>query len=139
MVNNTKSSSRFQQVFYNTGVGILIVDKNRTLIEVNPKFCETLGYTRDELIGKSAEIIHISNKTYKEFGERAFKQVSKSKDKNSDGEIIHKGISQRHFARSFTIADDVKIGEAQLKDGLLTISCEKIIPEHRKKKLINIK
>ena len=67
------------------------------------------------------------------------KQVSKSKDKNSDGEIIHKGISQRHFARSFTIADDVKIGEAQLKDGLLTISCEKIIPEHRKKKLINIK
>ena len=67
------------------------------------------------------------------------KQVTKSKDKISDGEIIHKGISQRHFARSFTIADDVKVGEAQLKDGLLTISCEKIIPEHRKKKLINIK
>ena len=67
------------------------------------------------------------------------KQLNKSEDQNVDGEIIHKGISQRQFARSFTIADDVKIGEAQLKDGLLTISCEKIIPEHRKKKLINIK
>tara|TARA_B100000424_G_scaffold119164_1_gene89964 strand:+ start:213 stop:596 length:384 start_codon:yes stop_codon:yes gene_type:complete len=67
------------------------------------------------------------------------KQVDKSENKNDDGEIIHKGISQRHFARSFTIADDVKVNGAQLKDGLLTIACERIIPEHKKKKLIEIK
>ena len=67
------------------------------------------------------------------------KQVNKSENDNSEGEIIHKGISQRQFARSFTIADDVKVGEAQLKDGLLTISCERIIPEHKKKKLIKIR
>jgi molecular chaperone IbpA len=67
------------------------------------------------------------------------KQVNKSEDKNYDGEIIHKGISQRQFARTFTIADDVKVGEAILKDGLLTVSCKKIIPDHKKKKLIEIK
>ena len=67
------------------------------------------------------------------------KQVDKSDNKNDDGEIIHKGISQRHFARSFTIADDVKVNGAQLKDGLLTIACERIIPEHKKRKLIEIK
>ena len=67
------------------------------------------------------------------------KQVNKSEDKNEDGEIIHKGISQRQFARSFTIADDVKVGGAELKDGLLTIACEKIVPEYKKKKLIEIK
>ena len=67
------------------------------------------------------------------------KQVDKSDNKNDDGEIIHKGISQRHFARSFTIAEDVKVNGAQLKDGLLTIACERIIPEHKKKKLIEIK
>ena len=67
------------------------------------------------------------------------KQVDKSENKNDDGEIIHKGISQRHFARSFTIADDVKINGAQLKDGLLTIACERIVPEHKKRKLIEIK
>ena len=66
------------------------------------------------------------------------KLANKTKDEDSEGEIIHKGISQRQFARSFTIADDVKVGEAQLKDGLLTISCEKIIPDHKKKKLIKI-
>ena len=67
------------------------------------------------------------------------KQLNKSEDQNVDGEIIHKGISQRQFARSFTIADDVKVGEANLKDGLLTIDCEKIVPEFKKKKLIQIK
>ena len=67
------------------------------------------------------------------------KQVDKSSDKNTDGEIIHKGISQRQFARSFTIADDIKVNDAELKDGLLTISCERIIPDHKKKKLIEIK
>ena len=67
------------------------------------------------------------------------KQVNKSLDDNSDGEIIHKGISQRQFARSFTIADDVKVNGAALKDGLLTVSCERIVPEHKKKKLIDIK
>ena len=67
------------------------------------------------------------------------KQVNKSEESNVDGEIIHKGISQRQFARSFTIADDVKVNGAALKDGLLTISCERIIPEHKKKKVIEIK
>ena len=67
------------------------------------------------------------------------KKVNKSEDQNVDGEIIHKGISQRQFARSFTIADDVRVNGAELKDGLLTISCERIVPEHKKKKLIEIK
>jgi len=67
------------------------------------------------------------------------KQVNKSEEKNENGEILHKGISQRQFARSFTIADDVKVDGAELKDGLLTIACERIVPEYKKKKLIEIK
>ena len=67
------------------------------------------------------------------------KQVNKSEDKNVNGVILHNGISQRQFARSFTIADDVKVNGAELKDGLLTIACERIVPEYKKKKLIEIK
>jgi molecular chaperone IbpA len=67
------------------------------------------------------------------------KQVDKSDENSVNGEIIHKGISQRQFARSFTIAEDVKVNGAELKDGLLTIPCEKIVPEYKKKKLIEIK
>ena len=66
------------------------------------------------------------------------KKINKTVEKDGD-EIIHKGISQRSFSRSFTIADHVKVSDAQLKDGLLTINCEKIIPEQKKRKLIPIK
>ena len=66
------------------------------------------------------------------------KKINKAVEKDGD-EIIHKGISQRSFSRSFTIADDVKVSGAELKDGLLTINCEKIVPEQKKKKLIPIK
>ena len=60
-------------------------------------------------------------------------------DANKDEEMIHKGISKRYFKRSFTIADDVEVKGAELKDGLLRVSMEKIIPESKKMKTINIK
>ena len=65
------------------------------------------------------------------------KKINKTVEKKVN-EIIHKGRSQRSFSRSCTIAEDVKVNSAELKDGLLTISCEKIVPEQKKKKLIPI-
>ena len=65
------------------------------------------------------------------------KKIEKAVEKDGN-EIIHRGISQRSFSRSFTIADDVRVNDAELKDGLLTIVCEKIVPEQKKKKLIPI-
>jgi len=65
------------------------------------------------------------------------KQEDKSKDK--DGEVLHKGISKRYFKKSFTIADDVEIKGAELKDGMLKVSMEKIVPEAKKLKTIEIK
>ena len=61
------------------------------------------------------------------------------KDKDEDGNTIYKGISKRYFKRSFTIADDVEVKGAELKDGLLKVSLEKIIPESKKLKTITIK
>ena len=65
------------------------------------------------------------------------KEDDKSKDK--DGEVLHKGISKRYFKKSFTIADDVEINGAELKDGMLRVSMEKIVPEAKKLKTIEIK
>ena len=60
-------------------------------------------------------------------------------DAKKDEEMIHKGISKRYFKRSFTIADDVEVKGAELKDGLLKVSMEKIIPDAKKLKTISIK
>ena len=67
------------------------------------------------------------------------KKEKTSNKKNGNGEVLHQGISKRYFERSFTIADDVKVIGAELKDGLLTVSLERIIPEEKKEKVIEIK
>jgi len=63
----------------------------------------------------------------------------KSEEKDEDGNILHRGISKRWFSKSFTIADDVEVKGAELKDGLLKISMERIIPEGKAPRTIEIK
>ena len=68
--------------------------------------------------------------------------IKSKKDKEEDtkdGEVINKGIDKRYFSKAFTIADDVEVKGAELKDGLLKVSMERIVPEHRKAKTIDIK
>ena len=66
----------------------------------------------------------------------------KSKEKAKDDDVngmLHRGISKRWFAKAFTIADDVEVKGAELKDGLLKISMERIIPEGKKARTIEVK
>ena len=67
------------------------------------------------------------------------KDRTESDKKDEDGDIIHKGISKRYFSKSFTVSDDVEIKGAELKDGLLTVSLERIVPESKKARVIEIK
>jgi len=68
------------------------------------------------------------------------KSKKQEETKDEDGNVIqHRGISKRMFSKSFTIANDVEVKGAELKDGLLKVSMERIIPDHKKAKLINIK
>ena len=63
----------------------------------------------------------------------------KQEETDEDGNVIHRGISKRMFSKVFTIANDVEVKGAELKDGLLKVSLERIIPDHKKAKTIEIK
>jgi molecular chaperone IbpA len=87
------------------------------------------GFSRDDVSVEFAEgILTIKSKD---------KTASDKQD--ADGDIIHKGISKRYFSKSFTVSDDVEIKGAELKDGLLTVSLERIVPESKKARVIDIK
>ena len=67
------------------------------------------------------------------------KSIKETKsDKEKDG-VIHQGIAKRYFSKTFTIADDVEITGAELKNGLLKVSLHQIIPESKKPKQITVK
>ena len=76
------------------------------------------------------------------------KDVSITKEKNvlviegkvedESKDFVHKGLASRAFKRSFTLADDVEISGASLKDGILVVSLERVIPEEDKPVSIKI-
>ena len=92
------------------------------------KMCEELYCKKD--IDVSFENSVLTIKSIKDKDEKVVE--------DNDG-ILHKGIAKRMFSKSFTIAEDVEIKGAELKDGLLVVSMEKVIPEHKKAKTIEIK
>lgn len=51
---------------------------------------------------------------------------------------VHKGIAQRKFERKFTLADDVIVKGAQMENGMLYIELERIIPDEKKPRKIEI-
>ena len=62
----------------------------------------------------------------------------RSKPDQEEGEYLHRGIAKRAFSRSFTLSDDVVIKGADLVNGMLTINLEKIVPEEKKARMIEI-
>ena len=57
----------------------------------------------------------------------------------TDAEVVHKGIAGRKFVRSFALGEYMEVTGAELKDGMLNISIDRIVPEEKKPKTIKIK
>jgi molecular chaperone IbpA len=77
------------------------------------------GFKSDEIeVSTEQNILRVTSKVEKRDTERVY---------------VHKGLSRRSFTNSWQLADDVRVSSVDFSDGLLTISLEKIIPEHQKK------
>jgi len=57
-------------------------------------------------------------------------------DESSD--FLFKGIAARNFTRTFVLDDQIEIKDAAMLNGMLKIALERIIPEHKKPKKIEI-
>ena len=66
------------------------------------------------------------------------KKLEEKTEVNSDDSFVHKGIAKRSFMRQFTLSDDIIVKGADLKDGMLIIDLEKVIPDEKKPRLIQI-
>jgi|TARA_Y100000015_G_scaffold41542_1_gene47766 molecular chaperone IbpA len=64
---------------------------------------------------------------------------SKSSKDTSDVDYVHRGVATRTFTRTINLCDDQEIGEVTFENGLLTINIHKIVPDHQKLKVYEIK
>ena len=65
--------------------------------------------------------------------------VRSIKENSEDEDTQYRGISFRRFERKFTLADDLVVNNANLENGMLYIDIERIVPEEKKPRLIEVK
>ena len=65
------------------------------------------------------------------------KETETFKD-SKEPEYVHRGIAVRKFTKKFQLADDVIVIDASMKNGMLIIAMEKVVPEGKKKRTIKI-
>ena len=116
--DNVRSSLTANFPFYN----IVKKENNKFDIEV-----ALAGYDKKDIAVEYADNI------------LTLKSVKETKSDKEKDVVIHQGIAKRSFSKVFTVADDVEIKGAELKNGLLKISLEKIVPEGKKPKTITVK
>ena len=92
---------------------------NRYYIEI-----AVAGFTKDEIDIQVQE----GNLTIK--GEKI--------EATPDVQYLHRGIGGRSFTKVITIADTIEVKGAEIKDGILRVGLENVIPEHKKPRKIEI-
>jgi len=70
-------------------------------------------------------------KVYTEYGKLV---VEGKKEEKEKADYAHRGLSNRSFERSWTIADDTVVKEVNFEDGLLTVTLSKVVPDHHARK-----
>ena len=64
--------------------------------------------------------------------------IGKKREDMPEGEMLHVGIANRGFERRFELADYVRVKNADLADGLLTVDLVREVPEAMKPKKISV-
>ena len=55
-------------------------------------------------------------------------------DGETGTEYIHRGVAQRSFTRSWTLAEDTEVRSVEFEDGLLSVVLGRIVPQHHQRK-----
>ena len=112
ILNDTKPVSNFPPH------NIIKADENKYVVEL-----AVAGFAKDEIDIQVQE------------GNLTIKGDKKDKD---DSTYLHRGIGTRSFTKVITIADTIEVKGAEIKDGILRVGLENIIPEHKKPRKIEI-
>jgi len=60
--------------------------------------------------------------------------VEGKREDTTEKTFVHRGVAQRSFTRTWTLAEDTEVGSVSFENGLLTVVMNRIVPEHHKRK-----
>jgi len=95
---------RATRVFSETHEGITMTDKDGTIIDVNPAFCQITGYSREDVIGQNPSILSSGKQSLEYYNEMWDKLI---KDGHWQGEIWNRKKTGELYAQLQTISSIV--------------------------------
>lgn len=99
---------------------VIRTDETKFVIEV-----AVAGFAEEELD------VAIEGRTLTVRGERL-------REGDAEHEYLHRGISGRNFEKTFPLGESIEVRGATVKNGILSIALEHLVPEDRKPKKIAI-
>jgi two-component system cell cycle sensor histidine kinase/response regulator CckA len=76
-----------------TGIGLI---SNRVMLDLNDRFCEITGYSREELLGQNARMLYLTQEDYERVGREKYKQIAEqgtgtieTRWRRKDGRVIN--------------------------------------------------
>jgi molecular chaperone IbpA len=63
----------------------------------------------------------------------------RKREESDETQYLHKGLANRDFTRSWTLAEHMEVGEGSIKNGVLTIALKRVVPEALKPRVLKIK
>ena len=92
--------------------------RDRVIERVNRRFAEMLGYDKDELVGKSTEILYPAREDYENLGREAYPELAKGgiyqadvQFKRKDGSLFRVHLIGRAVSREKEGADSIWVFE----------------------------
>jgi len=121
---DTASKNEKQSTYPPYNIELLAEDKYRITMAI-------AGFSKDEVS------IEVQENTLQVIGTKVAKD-NKDASTKEERKFLHKGISERSFERKFQLGDHVKVLAADLVNGLLHVDLERVVPESKKPRKIEI-
>lgn len=99
---------------------VMKVDDDNYVIEL-----AVTGFTKEE--------IHVEVE-----GDQLTIKGAKPVEQDSTKVFLHRGLAQRDFTRSFSLADYIEVSGAEIYNGILHVNLHRNIPEEAKPKIIDV-
>lgn len=110
-----RENNRYRQLFELSPTGIILEDNNGIILDVNPSFCRSLGYVKDELVGQNVKILAHPDVQH---------QVNNNIDQLLDGKLLKH--NEKSIRKDGTICfmelSETKVRLPNGEDGILCIA-----------------
>ena len=83
-----KSEEKFRRIVETAGEGFLLMDENLRIVDVNEAYCNLLGYTREEIIGKTP--LDLASDDFRQYMETNIVSILAKEYRKIEGTVVAK-------------------------------------------------